>query len=212
MTPDATPAPQSATSYPWGRLHQRAGGGSAAASPRSDWPSTGARLPAGRWRAARRRAGVARRRAAGVGRVALKWGGGNLRQPGAPHGGRAREVGRKQEQAIAGLLAQPTVAAAAAAAGVSERSLRGWLADPAFRPRRVPGRPAAGRRADRHRAPAGEHRGGRGAAGALGCDRLAAARPGGRGRAGADVPRRGAADPAERVALLEAAREQETGR
>ena len=39
---------------------------------------------------------------------------------------------RKREQAIAALLATSTIAEAASAAGVSERTLRRWLAAPAF--------------------------------------------------------------------------------
>jgi phage terminase small subunit len=39
---------------------------------------------------------------------------------------------RKQERAVAALLAHPTVARAAAAAGVSERSVYHWLKEPTF--------------------------------------------------------------------------------
>jgi hypothetical protein len=39
---------------------------------------------------------------------------------------------RTQEKAIAALLTKPTVKAAAEAAGVGERTLRGWLKDPGF--------------------------------------------------------------------------------
>jgi hypothetical protein len=41
--------------------------------------------------------------------------------------GHGEKLPRKQEQAIAALLAQPTVAEAARAAGVAERTLRNWL-------------------------------------------------------------------------------------
>jgi hypothetical protein len=47
--------------------------------------------------------------------------------------GHGTKLPRKQEQAIAALLSEPTVAAAAAAADVSERTLRAWLTLPAFR-------------------------------------------------------------------------------
>jgi len=42
---------------------------------------------------------------------------------------------RKEEQAIAALLAEPTIAAAAARAGIGESTLLRWLAEPAFRDR-----------------------------------------------------------------------------
>jgi AcrR family transcriptional regulator len=42
------------------------------------------------------------------------------------------DLTRKQERAVAALLAHPTVAQAAAAAGVSERSLYNWFKEPAF--------------------------------------------------------------------------------
>src|SRR6266571_3151056 len=38
----------------------------------------------------------------------------------------------KREQAIAALLAQPTITAAASAVGVGEKTLRRWLRDPDF--------------------------------------------------------------------------------
>ena len=41
-------------------------------------------------------------------------------------------INRRQSQAIAALLAHPTVAQAAAAAQVGERTLRDWMAQPAF--------------------------------------------------------------------------------
>ncbi len=44
-----------------------------------------------------------------------------------PHG-----LEPRQEQALVALLNQPTVAQAAAASGVSERTLHRWLAEPAF--------------------------------------------------------------------------------
>jgi hypothetical protein len=47
--------------------------------------------------------------------------------------GHGEKKGRKAELAIAALLAEPTVEAAAAKAGVSTHTLKNWLADPAFR-------------------------------------------------------------------------------
>jgi hypothetical protein len=47
----------------------------------------------------------------------------------AAHGDR---LSKKQEQAIAALLAHPTIDAAAQAVGVNEKTLRGWLRLPAF--------------------------------------------------------------------------------
>jgi hypothetical protein len=47
--------------------------------------------------------------------------------------GHGEKKGRKAELAIAALLAEPTVEAAAARAGVSAGTLKNWLADPAFR-------------------------------------------------------------------------------
>src|SRR5947208_3667217 len=47
--------------------------------------------------------------------------------------GHGQKLSRKREQAIAALLAAPTVKKAAARAGVSERTLQLWLADPDFR-------------------------------------------------------------------------------
>ena len=41
--------------------------------------------------------------------------------------GHGDKLSRKKEQAVAALLCQPTIQAAAAEAGVSERTLRGWL-------------------------------------------------------------------------------------
>jgi hypothetical protein len=46
--------------------------------------------------------------------------------------GHGEKLGRKWEQAIAALLAEPTVGAAAGKAGVSYRTLKGWLALPEF--------------------------------------------------------------------------------
>jgi hypothetical protein len=46
--------------------------------------------------------------------------------------GEVEQLTRRQEAAVAALLAHPTVEAAAKAAGVGERTLRGWLAEPAF--------------------------------------------------------------------------------
>lgn len=42
---------------------------------------------------------------------------------------------RKEEQAIAALLSEPTIARAAQSVGIGERTLRRWLADPTFRER-----------------------------------------------------------------------------
>ena len=39
---------------------------------------------------------------------------------------------RKREQAIAALLEHPTIAAAASAVGIGEKTLRRWLAEPEF--------------------------------------------------------------------------------
>jgi hypothetical protein len=47
--------------------------------------------------------------------------------------GHGEKQGRKREQAIAALLAEATVEAAAAKAGVGYRTLKGWLTEPAFR-------------------------------------------------------------------------------
>lgn len=47
-------------------------------------------------------------------------------------GGHGAKLDRKQEQAIAALLSQPTVEAAANAAGISEKTLKNWLALPEF--------------------------------------------------------------------------------
>ena len=41
-------------------------------------------------------------------------------------------LSRKQEQAVAALLSEPTVAAAASSSGVAERTLWRWLQLPAF--------------------------------------------------------------------------------
>lgn len=46
--------------------------------------------------------------------------------------GHGAKLPRKQEQAIACLLAQPSIGEAARAAGVGERTLRRWLQDPGF--------------------------------------------------------------------------------
>ena len=53
------------------------------------------------------------------------------RQPAASCGHGAK-LPRKQEQAIAALLTAPTLGKAGEIAGVSERTLRNWLAEPAF--------------------------------------------------------------------------------
>jgi hypothetical protein len=47
--------------------------------------------------------------------------------------GHGAKLGRRREDAIAALLTQPTVKAAAAQAGVNEKTLRAWLKQPAFR-------------------------------------------------------------------------------
>ena len=47
--------------------------------------------------------------------------------------GHGEKRSRKAEALIAALLTEPTAAKAAAAAGVSERTARAWLADPDFR-------------------------------------------------------------------------------
>jgi hypothetical protein len=46
--------------------------------------------------------------------------------------GHGEKQSRKREQAIAALLSEPTVEAAAKKAKVADRTLRGWLKDPAF--------------------------------------------------------------------------------
>lgn len=46
--------------------------------------------------------------------------------------GHGDKIGRKAEAAIAALLSEPTVEKAAEKAGVGYRTLKGWLADPAF--------------------------------------------------------------------------------
>ena len=46
--------------------------------------------------------------------------------------GHGEKLGRKREQAIAALLAAPTLAEAAAQAGVSEVTIRRWLKQPEF--------------------------------------------------------------------------------
>jgi hypothetical protein len=48
----------------------------------------------------------------------------------AAHGDR---LSRKREQALAALLSHPTIATAASAAGVNEKTLRGWLKEPGFK-------------------------------------------------------------------------------
>jgi hypothetical protein len=46
--------------------------------------------------------------------------------------GHGDKQSRKKEQAIAALLSSPTIASAAKAVGVSERTIRNWLKDPEF--------------------------------------------------------------------------------
>jgi len=46
--------------------------------------------------------------------------------------GHGEKLSRKRDLAVAALLSEPTVAAAADKAGVSERTLRGWLRQSAF--------------------------------------------------------------------------------
>jgi hypothetical protein len=46
--------------------------------------------------------------------------------------GHGEKLSRKQEQCIVALLCEPTLERAAAAAGVSLRSLKTWLRDPGF--------------------------------------------------------------------------------
>lgn len=46
--------------------------------------------------------------------------------------GHGEKLSRKQEQAISGLLATPTVSEAASAAGVGESTLRRWMKDDGF--------------------------------------------------------------------------------
>lgn len=46
--------------------------------------------------------------------------------------GHGEKLSRKQEQAISGLLATPTVSEAAEAAGVGESTLRRWMKDDGF--------------------------------------------------------------------------------
>jgi len=46
--------------------------------------------------------------------------------------GHGAKIGRKQEDAIAALLTEPTLVAAAGAAGIGEKTLRRWLHDPGF--------------------------------------------------------------------------------
>ena len=41
-------------------------------------------------------------------------------------------MGRKLETAVAALLTEPSIAAAAAATGINERTLRGWMGDAKF--------------------------------------------------------------------------------
>jgi transposase len=48
-------------------------------------------------------------------------------------GGHGDKLSRKQEQAIAALLTEKTVEAAATKAGVAYSTLKGWLRKPAFR-------------------------------------------------------------------------------
>jgi hypothetical protein len=47
--------------------------------------------------------------------------------------GHGEKLNRKQEQAVAALLAEPTIERAAAAAGVSPRTLKNWLRLPQFK-------------------------------------------------------------------------------
>jgi hypothetical protein len=47
--------------------------------------------------------------------------------------GHGSKLARKQEQAVAALLANPTVEAAAGECGVSTRALKGWLQQPDFK-------------------------------------------------------------------------------
>jgi hypothetical protein len=49
--------------------------------------------------------------------------------------GRAGKRGRLEDQALGALLSEPTIAEAAAKAGLSESTLLRWLADPSFRER-----------------------------------------------------------------------------
>ena len=51
----------------------------------------------------------------------------------AGRGGHGQKREQREELAIAALLAEPTIAAAAKRAGVSESTLLRWLAEPAFR-------------------------------------------------------------------------------
>src|SRR5262245_53350225 len=46
--------------------------------------------------------------------------------------GHGSKLGHKQEAAIAALLSEPTISAAAAKVPVAERTLKEWLTDPAF--------------------------------------------------------------------------------
>lgn len=46
--------------------------------------------------------------------------------------GHGTKIGRKQEDAIAALLTQPTLAEAARQTGVGEKTLRRWQQDPSF--------------------------------------------------------------------------------
>ena len=47
--------------------------------------------------------------------------------------GHGEKMSRKQESAVAVLLAEPNLSAAANRAGISERSLRRWMRQPAFK-------------------------------------------------------------------------------
>jgi hypothetical protein len=47
--------------------------------------------------------------------------------------GHGEKQERLQEQAVAALLSHPSIAAAAESLGVSDKSLRGWLREPAFK-------------------------------------------------------------------------------
>ena len=48
------------------------------------------------------------------------------------HGASNNQLSPKQDQAIAALLAEPTILKAAALAGVNEKTIRIWMDDPAF--------------------------------------------------------------------------------
>jgi hypothetical protein len=52
--------------------------------------------------------------------------------PGDPKGGHGAKLTRRQEQAIAALISAPSIAEAAQACGVSEKTLDRWLVLPEF--------------------------------------------------------------------------------